>query len=525
VRRIGLAPAGPLIALFALAGAFSQSAAAVDVPDEFINETLVSGLSQPTAMAPLPDGRLLVTEQRTGHIRVVLVGADTASAPVFTVPDLNDTGYERGLLGVAVDPEWPVRAHVYLFYTRIGDVSRIVRYRVTGDTANPNSHALQFVEPLYLIDDLPDAFHFHNGGRLRFGPDGCLYASLGDDGSHCASADSTSRRGQLLRLEVRNLPLTGNGQVVAPADLVPTGNPFPSSGPEAALVYAYGFRNPWSFHIDPPLGIVYLADVGDSSNEEINEVFPGDFLGWPWREGTKIRERTDCPEPGFPGANLYKEPIINVPHPASTTAIVMGPMYRAQPSGSANWPAAYQGFYGSLFYAEYYSGWLRMARRQSGVWAPAAAVPGQPNATDWGTGFRAAVDFMLGPDGSVLWLAQFDETFGAGTGHISRIRYVPVVGVPAAAPRAAMLAAAPNPFRAGIEISFTLSTAERVRLEVYDVGGRRLRTLHEGPAAAGTHRHAWDGRDAAGRVLPAGVYLARLQRGEASETLRVLRLR
>jgi len=514
-----------MIAIAACAGTPGQSVAAPVVPDEFVNETVVTGLDQPIAMSRLPDGRFLVAEQRTGRIRVVLAGADTASAALFTVPDLNITGGERGLLGMAVDPEWPIRAYVYLLYTRTGDVMRLVRYSVWGDVVDPQSTSLLFLQPMYLFDDLPDANPNHNGGRLRFGPDGCLYASLGDDMDHCAAADSTSRKGQLLRLEVRNLPAIGTGQTIAPEDLAPVGNPFPHSGPYAALVHAYGLRNPWAFHIDPELGGLYTADVGDFYNEEIDEAAAGDFLGWPWREGWTIRSRSTCPEPGFDGANDYLGPIIQVPHPLTTTAIVMGLMYREQLGGTANWPAEYQGLYGGLLYGEYYSGWLRLARRQSGVWAPAAAVPGQPNATDWGTGFYAAVDFMMEPDGGVLWLGQFDETFAPASGHISRIRYAPVVDVPGAALRARVLAAAPNPFRAGTELSYALATEADVRLELFDIAGRRVRTLENGHASAGTHRAAWDGRDDQGIALPAGVYLARLTRGREIETRRVMRLR
>lgn len=517
----------PLLAVLAVldAGVIPiQAVAAVEVPDGFVNEAVVMGLNQPIGMARLPDGRFLVAEQRTGHIRVVPAGADTASAAVFTVPDLNIAGGERGLLGMAVDPQWPVRAYVYLFYTRTGGASRLVRYHVWGDLSDPLSASLQFVQPLYLFDDLPDADPNHNAGRVRFGPDGCLYVSIGDDMNPCAAADSTSRRGQILRLEVRSLPSLGTGQTVAPEDLEPAGNPFPHSGPYAALVYAYGLRNPWSFHVDPELGGLYAADVGDFYNEEIDEIGPGDFLGWPWREGWTIRPRPACPEPGFEGANDYLGPIIEVPHGVTTTAIVMGLMYREQLGGTANWPAEYQGLYGGLLYGEYYSGWLRLARRQSGVWAPAAAVPGQPNATDWGAGFFAAVDFMMESDGSVLWLGQFDDTFAPGTGHISRIRYSPVVDVPGAAPAGRVLAAAPNPFRAGTDLTWSLAMDADVRLELFDVAGRRVRTLKSGRAAAGAHRAAWDGRDDHGVALPAGVYLARLQRGSDTETLRVMRL-
>jgi serine protease AprX len=97
--------------------------------------------------------------------------------------------------------------------------------------------------------------------------------------------------------------------------------------------------------------------------------------------------------------------------------------------------------------------------------------------------------------------------------------------VPGAAPAARALRAAPNPFHAATELGYALAADADVRLEVFDLAGRRVRTLEAGRARAGDHRAAWDGRDDAGAALPAGVYLARLQRGGVSQTLRVMRLR
>jgi glucose/arabinose dehydrogenase len=503
-------------------GPVPQVLAAVAVPDGFVNETVVTGLSQPIGMAFLPDGRILVAEQRTGNIRVVVPSAAPASEFVFTVPDLNIVTGERGLLGLAVDPNWPVEPFVYLMYTRTGNRIRIVRYHVAGDIDDPTSGALLFLEPLRLLDELPDNSGDHNGGRLRFGPDGFLYASVGDDQDFCAAADSTSMKGQLMRLDVSGLyGIVGSGQTVDPQLLVPPTNPFPA----APLTWAYGMRNPWNFQIDPELGTVLLADVGESFNDEIDEVLAGDFLGWPWREGNRVIVRQTCPEPGFEGANFFKGPAINVPHPAQTFAVYMGLMYRPQPGGAANWPAEYSGFYGSLFYGEYYTGWLRRAKKQSGIWAPAAAVPGQPNGTDWGTGFKTAVDFMMDHDGSVLWMAQFNENFQPQSGMISRIRSLPVVDVPRPDFQHGLMRAMPNPFQGRTEIAFALPAAENVRLDIYDISGRRVRRLFDGVAGAGAHHHAWDGRDGAGAALPAGVYLARLERPEGGETLRLMRLK
>ena len=365
--------------------------------------------------------------------------------------------------------------------------------------------SLEFVEPLYLFDDIPDNDGTHNSGRLHFGLDGCLYATLGDDQDFCAAADSTVLKGLMMRLEVRNLPQFGQGQMVAREDLVPQGNPFPNSGPDGALVFAYGLRNAWSYRIDPMLGTVYLVDVGEQDYEEVNEVEPGDFLGWPWREGPKVLSRSGCPEPGGAGANDFKGPILSYARSSGSTAMLFGLMYRPVVGGAANWPAEYQGFYGSIFYAEYYTGWVRRLKKLGGLWNPATEVPGQPNPTDWATGLTTVVDFMPDRDGSVLWLQQFDDTFQPGTGSVHRIRYAPVAGIPRPGASGGSLSAAPNPFRVRTDLSFTLASAGEVRLSIYDVSGRRVRALLNGSMAAGAQRIGWDGRDDAGRSVAAGV--------------------
>ena len=100
-----------------------------------------------------------------------------------------------------------------------------------------------------LITDIPDNASNHNGGTLRFGPDGKLYASLGEDADRCSAQDSTRFKGNILRLQVASLPDTGTAQP-SKAALAPPDNPFPGGNANAALVFAYGLRNPFRFQID-----------------------------------------------------------------------------------------------------------------------------------------------------------------------------------------------------------------------------------------------------------------------------------
>jgi glucose/arabinose dehydrogenase len=208
-----------------------------------VNDTLLTGLTEPTSMAFLPDGRLLITERRTGKVRLFVGGHIAASDPVLVVPGLIANTYERGLQGVAVDPGWPQRPYVYLYYNRAGGFCRLVRYRAAGDLSDPAGESLALGDSLLLLDDIPDNNGDHNSGCLRFGPGDHLFVSLGDDEFLCGAADSTSLRGAILRLDVSRLP-DGPGGQVPRALITPAMNPLVAADSIARLVWAYGMRNP-----------------------------------------------------------------------------------------------------------------------------------------------------------------------------------------------------------------------------------------------------------------------------------------
>ena len=503
------------------------SSAAIVVPTGFVNDPIVGGLDEPNSFAFLPDGRLLLTEQRNGKVRMVVNGAIAATDPVLTVPSLNNVGYERGLQGVAVDPAWPVRPYVYLFYSRTGGFLRLVRYTASGSLTDPSSGSLTLASSLLLIDDIPDLTPNHNSGCLRFGPDSMLYVSLGeDDDFQCDAAIRTTLRGQILRLKVKALA-PGGGPQVARALLDPGDNPWSGAvNANEKLVFAYGMRNPWRFQIDRVTGVLYGCDVGEASFEEQNEIRAGNFMGWPWREANLSIVRASCPEPGGVGAQPYTAPIASFARDAQMHAIVSGGMYRPAIGGIHNWPPLYYPDRGDVFYLDYYVGDLKRIRWNGSSWAAAAAVPGQPTSSTWGSGLTTAVDFLVGPDGSLWWMAQFNENYDPASGSVNRIRYTGPTAVVDEARLAAALRAIPNPSRQSAEIAFAVTRPERVRLALYDLSGRRLRVLVDGVVPAGETRARWDGTDESGAAVPAGVCFARLERdGVPAATLRVLRFR
>src|SRR5262249_47897907 len=333
---------------------------------------------------------------------------------------------------------------------------------------------------------------------------------------------------ELPRLDVSGVP-DGPGGQVPRALITPPTNPLSAADSNARLVWAYGMRNPWRFGIDQVTGALYAVDVGESSFEELNEVLPGDFLGWPYREGPDILSVPPCPEPGGARANDYKGPIVAVPHARpGQSAIVTTGMYRPVPGGSDNWPVNYHGYYGDVFYGDYYAGYLRRLKKLSGVWGAPPAAPGQPDAQDWATGLTSAVEFLVGPDGSLWWMSQFDSTWGGATGRLQRIRWTGAtlaVGGNGASHHAA-LEVAPNPFRLATRVALHLPSRERVTVALYDVAGHGVRELCGGEATAEVRDPGWAGRAAPGEPAAPGLYFARLTgAGVAPSTATVLRLR
>ncbi len=356
-----------LLGLLALAHLFSLQprAQAATVPAGFSDSVYASGLTAPTAMDFAPDGRLFVAEQG-GKLRVIHNGALLATP--FVTLSVSASG-ERGLLGVAFDPDFATNQYVYAYYTA---TSPAVHNRVSRFTANGNV-AVAGSETIVLeLDNLSGATN-HNGGAIHFGADGKLYVATGDNANGANSQTLTNLLGKLLRINKDGT--------------IPTDNPFygSASGNNRAI-WALGLRNPFTFSVQPGTGRIVINDVGQSAWEEINDGIAGSNYGWPNVEG----QGTPSP-PVTLGA--YRDPLYAYGH-GSGCAITGGVFYNPP---VAQFPAPYSGRY---FFADYCNNWIR------------TYTPGSGAVESFLSGADGPVDQKVGADGSLYYLNINNGTVG-----------------------------------------------------------------------------------------------------------------
>jgi glucose/arabinose dehydrogenase len=269
---------------------------------------ITSGIDSPTDIQNARDGsgRLFFVQQ-TGHIRVWKNDVEPPTE-FLNISSLVLAGGERGLLGLAFHPDYRNNGFFYVNYTRSPDgatvVARYSRSANDPDVADPQSAA--------VLLTIAQPYDNHNGGAVRFGPDGYLYIGMGDGGSsndpQNHAQDLTSLLGKILRIDVntRTGPLPYG---------IPPANPFvrPPQPGVRAEIWAYGLRNPWRFSFDRVAGDLFIGDVGQSAREEIDFVRAGTSGGMNF--GWRVMEGTQC-------TNLAGDPPCNDPRFTSTPPIV-----------------------------------------------------------------------------------------------------------------------------------------------------------------------------------------------------------
>jgi MYXO-CTERM domain-containing protein len=372
----------------------------------------LQGLNAPTGGAFLPDGRLIITEQYTGFVRL---WDGVSETPDGIGQIAVERSSERGLLGVAVDPQFATSRRVYFYYSTGGAQS--VGYALM----DPATDQLDIANMTVLLSGMA-ADRNHNGGALAFGPDGHLYIGVGDTGCNCGCSPGTNTsnyfgtcltvlKGKVLRIDrdggipsdnplvnVTEVQGCGTGAGCSSASQAPNG-----TGTPRREIYAWGFRNPFRFGFDEQTGFLWVGDVGERTWEEVDVIQGPAHFGWPYREGqagqpvTRCGQITpesgDCTEPAFVYARTEA--------PNTESASVTGGVF----SNHCSWPAPYQGRYWFGDYAK--------AR----VWSltPNAARDGVTGGRDIiVTGAGGPVQFMRAPDGAVYYL-------GVTTGTLWRI--------------------------------------------------------------------------------------------------------
>ena len=359
-----------------------SSLAAATLPDGF-SEVQVAGGLDPTGMVFAPDGRLFIAE-KPGRVRVVDRGALVAQ-PFLDIAAQVDNYNERGLVGIALHPQFSTNGWVYVYYTaRSSAHNRVSRFTASGNVAVAGSERI-------VLDLETLGAGNHNGGGLGFGPDGRLYIAQGENTVATNAQQLDTRLGKVLRLE-------DDGRI-------PTDNPWYTPGdPVRSSLFAIGLRNPFAMSVHPTTGQIFVNDVGAGFREEVNRLVAGANYGWPVHEGQVASS-------SLAG---YRNPEHAYDHGVGF-CITGGAFYHPAVPGTDAFPAAYTDTY---FLCDYL-GWIRRIDPSN----PATRI-------DFATGIDRALDVEAAPDGSLWYLARGGQGGGSeadntasSNGTLWRIRY------------------------------------------------------------------------------------------------------
>ena len=284
---------------------------------------------------------------------------------------------ERGLLGVAFDPNFASNRFVYVYYTATTPAIHNRVSRFTASATNPNVAQAGSETVLLELNNLSSATN-HNGGAIHFGPDGRLYVAVGENANRNNAQTLSNLLGKMLRIN-------SDGSI-------PTDNPFfnQATGVNRAI-WALGLRNPFNFAFQPGTGRMLLNDVGEVTWEEINDGIAGSNYGWPMTEGPTTQAG-------------IRAPLFAYQHGSSSTTgcAITGAAFYNPPA--VQFPSTYVGRY---FFADFCSGWIRTFTPSSGT------------AAGFATGLSSVVDLKVHADGSLFYL----QRGGSPAGQVHRVRF------------------------------------------------------------------------------------------------------
>ena len=308
-------------------------------------QSFATGFDSPVEITNAGDSRLFVV-QKTGLIRILNANGTVNATPFLNLSSIISTNGERGLLGLAFHPNYASNGYFFVNYTNVSGNTVIARYSVDG--GNPNIANTTGT----ILMTIVQPFSNHNGGSIKFGPDGYLYIGMGDGGSG-GDPDNRAQNindnlGKMLRIDVNS--------TIAPYYTIPATNPFVGV-PGNDEIWAIGLRNPWKFSFNRLNGDLWIADVGQGAVEEINKIvnpLPNSGINFGWRcyEGSSTYNTSGCAPAGtmtFPFAEYARS--------GGACSVTGGYFY----TGSA-----YPNFQNNYFFTDYCDDKIRMVN-SSGV--------------------------------------------------------------------------------------------------------------------------------------------------------------
>jgi glucose/arabinose dehydrogenase len=456
----------------------TSPALGAQLPSGFQDEPVITGLTEPSTFRFSPDGRVFVAE-KSGRI-LVYSGLEDASPELFA--DLRSEAYDtgdRGILGLALDPEFPTRPYVYVLYTYdhiLGDPAPAPRWGTPETSGDPcpepkgadaclvsgrlvkltaeGSHASKGLDgaPLedVLVEDWCQQFSSHSIGDLQFDSEGALYASGGDGASFSATdigqlgsppnpcGDPLEEGGALRAQDIRTGadPTGLNGTVIRidpDTGKAWPGNPLTGPDENARRIVATGFRNPFRFGIDPVTHELYVGNVGWDTWEEIDRFNPasGEVFnsGWPCYEGPEVQPAYENAEVEI-CEDLYADP--DAASPPFFSYVHREDVVPGEPCldfrGSAVSDIT---FYEDGPYPPIYDGAMFFADSVRGcIFTMLPGADGRPDPSTVAAFMHhsdpySGVDLQVGPDGNLYYVSFFteDEDSEFEPGAIHRIQY------------------------------------------------------------------------------------------------------
>ena len=317
-------------------------------------QSIATGFASPVEITNAGDSRLFVV-QKGGLIRILNADGTVNATPFLNLSAFVSTNSERGLLGLAFHPNYATNGYFFVNYTNLAGNTVIARYTVNA--SNPN--IANTTETILMTITQP--FANHNGGTIKFGPDGYLYIGMGDGGS---GGDPGNRAqninenlGKMLRIDVNT--------TTAPFYSSPNSNPYVGVAGNDEI-WAIGLRNPWKFSFNRLNGDLWIADVGQDAVEEINKVvspLPNSGINFGWRcyEGNSTYITSGCAP-----SSAMSFPFIQYTRFGGACSVTGGYYY----TGSA-----YPNFQNNYFFTDYCDNKIRMVNN-AGVITTTAAFSG-----------------------------------------------------------------------------------------------------------------------------------------------------